>query len=83
MVSFIADSRTTGVGGRYLVVGDFNGDGYSDIAIPSAGGDLLFILLNNGNGTFTLSSTIMSGGWQSMVNHDRRLQWRWIILTWQ
>jgi len=37
--------------------GDFNGDGYLDLAVTNNSSGTVSILLNNGNGTFTQSST--------------------------
>ncbi len=41
-----------GVAASTLVVGDFNGDGFPDLAVASYGSDTVSILLNNGDGTF-------------------------------
>jgi hypothetical protein len=47
-------SVITGIYPAYSVaVGDFNGDGTPDLAVPNTGSDTLTILLGNGNGTFT------------------------------
>jgi hypothetical protein len=51
-----------------VAVADFNGDGKPDIAVPKSGPGLpwddgfVSILLNNGDGTFTPSSTYAVGG---------------------
>jgi len=48
-------------GGPFQVaVGDFNGDGEPDIV--AAGGGSVFVLLNNGNGTFGAAQTYTVGG---------------------
>jgi len=47
----------------YVAVGDVNGDGYPDIvAVSSDGSNKIFVLLNNGNGTFTLTANTFSTG---------------------
>lgn len=43
-----------------IAVGDFNGDGYADVAIPSPNSGSVVILLGNGHGTFTASSVSLS-----------------------
>ena len=40
-----------------VTAGDFNGDGYIDLAVANYCSNTVSILLNNGNGTFTQSST--------------------------
>ena len=40
-----------------VTAGDFNGDGYLDLAVANYSSNTVSILLNNGNGTFTQSST--------------------------
>jgi hypothetical protein len=57
-------TATTGSGPQSLAIGDFNGDGYNDIAVCIYGngsGNTLSIQLNNKNGTFTQSSTLTVG----------------------
>jgi hypothetical protein len=46
-----------------LVIGDFNGDGKPDLAIPDSGNNTVGILLGNGDGTFGTASylTALSG----------------------
>lgn len=39
-----------------IAVGDFNGDGKSDLAVALNGGNSVMVLLSNGNGTFTQAS---------------------------
>src|SRR5579859_7018786 len=40
----------TGVGSQYMVTGDFNHDGFPDLAVSSA--SAVLVLLGNGDGTF-------------------------------
>ena len=40
-----------------VTAGDFNGDGYLDLAAANSNSNTVSILLNNGNGTFTQNST--------------------------
>ena len=40
-----------------VTAGDFNGDGYLDLAVANCGSNTVSILLNNGSGVFTQSST--------------------------
>ena len=40
-----------------LAIGDFNGDGKADVAVVATGG-LLYLYLNSGNGSLTLSKTV-------------------------
>jgi hypothetical protein len=64
-----------------LAVGDFNGDGFPDVAVTSAGGGSVTVLLNDnvGSGALTAQSPALSaGGNPSDVvavdfNHDGRL----------
>jgi len=42
---------------RSVTTGDFNGDGYLDLAAANLNSNTVSILLNNGNGSFTQSST--------------------------
>jgi len=57
-------SGTTGLdtnSGHTMVFADFNGDGWPDMAKSDdggGGGDPIRVLLNNQNGTFTLSATV-------------------------
>jgi formylglycine-generating enzyme required for sulfatase activity len=44
-----------------VVPGDFNGDGYIDLAVANAMSYNISILLNNGNGTFSLNSSPSTG----------------------
>ncbi|HEY6292158.1 MAG TPA: FG-GAP-like repeat-containing protein, partial [Terriglobia bacterium] len=43
---------------QFVAAGDFNGDGYPDLAIANFGDNTVSILLNNGDGTFPTSGTI-------------------------
>ena len=40
-----------------VTAGDFNGDGYLDLAVANYNSNTVSILLNNGSGVFTQSST--------------------------
>ena len=51
-----------GVEGRAITAGDFNGDGYPDLAVANLGNSTASILLNNGHGVFSLSSTLAAAG---------------------
>jgi hypothetical protein len=42
---------------QYTTVGDFNGDGFLDLAIANSGTDTFNVYLNNGTGGFTLAHT--------------------------
>jgi hypothetical protein len=42
---------------QYTAVGDFNGDGFLDLAIANSGTDTFNVYLNNGTGGFTLAHT--------------------------
>jgi hypothetical protein len=44
-----------------IIVGDFNNDGYLDIAATFSGSDKISILLGHGNGTFTIMMTYSTG----------------------
>jgi hypothetical protein len=61
--TFQASVSTVNLGGAFFVAaGDFNGDGKQDLAVLGANPanqnvPALFILLGNGNGTFSLQST--------------------------
>ncbi len=44
-----------------IVVGDFNGDHKPDLAVVSASTDLVYVLLNNGDGTFLSPQTFVVG----------------------
>ncbi|HEV2348299.1 MAG TPA: choice-of-anchor D domain-containing protein [Terriglobia bacterium] len=45
-----------------VAVGDFNGDGKPDLAVPNSGSNTISILLGNGNGTFTAAATSPATG---------------------
>jgi len=44
------------VGAGVIATGDFNGDGIADLLVDDAATDTIYILLGNGDGTFTTSS---------------------------
>ncbi len=54
-------SSQVGSGPQSVAVADFNGDGYADVVVANAAAGTVSVLLNNGNGTFTLKSTIATG----------------------
>lgn len=54
-IANLDDGQTGGTIGP--AIGDFNGDGYSDYAVPTNSGPIV-ILLGNGQGTFTNGTTI-------------------------
>jgi FG-GAP-like repeat/Abnormal spindle-like microcephaly-assoc'd, ASPM-SPD-2-Hydin/FG-GAP repeat len=50
---------TTGSNPQGIAIGDFNNDGYQDLAVANYTDSTLTILLNNGDGTFTAGSPVM------------------------
>ncbi len=54
--SFAAGSSNTVSVSRDVAVADFNGDGIPDMAIVDQSGQKVFVLLGNGDGTFTAAS---------------------------
>jgi hypothetical protein len=61
-VSFIpALNLTTGNAPVGLATGDFNGDGNPDLVVANANGSTIFVLLGDGNGSFTVSSFAKPG----------------------
>jgi len=57
---------TTGTNSQTVVVGDFNGDGKQDLAVPNFGGILqpsdISVLIGNGDGTFQPATSLPLGG---------------------
>ena len=68
------DPKVTSVGcnPNWVTVGDFNGDGIPDIAVvaPGCSTTVVDVLLGNGNGTFTLQSSISFFGAETVVAGD-------------
>jgi len=65
-----------GSGANWIAVGDFDGDGILDIAVAnvgSTGAGGVSILLGNGDGTFTLKSSLSTGSGPFALT-TRRLQ---------
>ncbi len=56
-----APSPATGNAPSGIAVGDFNGDGRTDLAVTNAGDNTLSILLGNGDGTFTAAASPATG----------------------
>src|SRR5438445_4846243 len=52
-----------GVSPSAVTVGDFNGDGKSDLAVANNGSDNASVLLGNGNGTFQTARNYPAGSW--------------------
>ena len=52
-----SSTPSVGANPQAVTTGDFNGDGYLDLAVTNANSNTISILLNNGNGNFTQSST--------------------------
>jgi len=50
-----------------LAIGDFNGDGKPDIAVPDSGSTAVSILLGNGDGTFASPSTLSAQSGQKTI----------------
>ena len=44
-----------------VAVGDFNGDGKPDLAVANSGTNTVMILINQGNGTFTVGNSYSTG----------------------
>jgi hypothetical protein len=68
----------TDQGSIWLVAGDFNGDGFPDLAVTNANGDDVSVLLNKGNGTFLPAVNYAVGGSPSRIvagdfNEDGKL----------
>ena len=54
-----------------IAAGDFNNDGYVDLAVTDYSGNAVYILLGNGNGTFqTAVATTLADGPEEMVTGD-------------
>lgn len=44
-----------------IAVGDFNGDGFSDLAVVNEGANTISVFLGNGDGTFKPPTTVVTG----------------------
>jgi hypothetical protein len=49
-------------GNRWVAKGDFNLDGFVDLAVTNSGNNSLSILIGKGDGTFTVQTPITFGG---------------------
>ena len=56
-----AASYPVGTSPSVIIVGDFNGDGKSDLAVANLGSSNISILLNNGDGTFKAAVSSPAG----------------------
>ena len=56
--SFAPFSSVGGGGAYALAVGDFNNDGVMDLAVANEGSATVSILINNGTGLFSVSSSV-------------------------
>src|ERR1700736_2924034 len=54
-------------GSQMLATGDFNHDGFIDLAVANGPGGIISILLGNGDGTFLPSVNYASGGFASWI----------------
>ncbi len=61
-----ASTFSSGSSPMYMAVGDFNGDGQSDVAVVNNGSTTVSVFLNNGNGTFAAPLTYSTGGSDSL-----------------
>jgi FG-GAP-like repeat/FG-GAP repeat len=50
-----------------IVAGDFNRDGKVDLAVATLGSNTVSVFLGNGNGTFSLKSTLAAGDNQTGI----------------
>jgi len=61
MYLFNKANFTTGMTPMAVVTGDFNGDGRTDLAVANNGSSDVTVLVNNGDGTFAISTTPFAG----------------------
>src|ERR1700736_2177911 len=54
-------------GSQMLATGDFNHDGFIDLAVANGPGGIISILLGNGDGTFLPAVNYASGGFASWI----------------
>ena len=59
-----------GVSPSAVTVGDFNGDGKSDLAVANNGSDNVSVLLGNGNGTFQTARNYPVGSCSGPGQHS-------------
>ncbi|TAK07289.1 VCBS repeat-containing protein, partial [bacterium] len=50
-----------GTGPASVAVGDFNGDGFQDLAVANSGSNTVYILLGNGTGSFIAGANFPVG----------------------
>jgi len=50
-----------------LAIGDFNGDGYPDVAVPDSGSSTVSVLLGKGDGTFQSPATLTAQSGQKYL----------------
>ena len=58
---------TAGNGGTSVTTGDFNGDGFTDLAAANGNSDDVSVLLGNGDGTFAAQQTFAVGEFPGIV----------------
>jgi outer membrane protein assembly factor BamB len=59
---FVQSSKLSpGIGPYLAAAGDFDGDGYIDLAVACIGWNTFSVFRNNRNGTFALTSTVSAG----------------------
>ena len=75
--SFLAAPEVVvGTGPTDVMVGDFNGEGFLDLAVANQASDTVSILLGQGDGSFP-RRTRGAGGRVTYIHSGGGLQWRW------